>query len=255
MVQLYTKIILFCFCLILSACYTDSALKKNNADLHHQVAIGHMQKGNYPQALTELLKANELAPKDPAIHNNLGLIYFLREKYDSSEEHFKTALLLRPSFTEARTNYARLLIDLKRYDEAEKNLQVAEEDLTYGAFTKIYNNFGYLYFLQNRYLEAQGYLKKTLQQNKSDCFAIYYYGLSSFHINKFSSSSSALDQYIKSCDLIPRDEPYYFSALSHYRLKNKSVALERFDELLKKYPNGKYNEKARKMADLIRKGY
>lgn len=240
--------------LTLASCYTDKMVKVNKADLHHQIGIGHMQKGNYPDALNEFLKAEELNPKSPSLLNNIALVYFLREKFDLSELYFKKALALDPNYTDAKNNYARLLIETKKYKEAEELLLESLKDLTYPNYTKIYNNIGFLYFLQNRHLESQGYLKKSLEKNKDDCFAIYYYGLTSFNIENFKSSSAALDVYIKKCDQTAKDEPFYFSALSHYRLKNSSMALQRFEELIKKYPNGKYNEKSRKMAELIKKG-
>lgn len=248
-------IIYLFFPLLLSSCYTDVMQKQNKADLYHQIGMGHMQKGNYPEALRSLQTAESLTPNNPSLLNNIALVYFLREKYDLAENYLKKALSIEPKYTEAKVNYGRLLTEQKRYPEAEKQLQEALTDLTYSDYTKIYNYLGYLYFLQDRHLEAQGNFKKVVEKNNSDCFAIYYYGLSSFNLENFKASSGALDRYIKSCDLVSRDESFYYSALSHYRLKNKTMALERFDELIKKYPNGKFNEKARKMAELIKKGY
>ena len=68
--------------------------RETRAQLHMQMGTSHLQQGNYPLALKELLNAEELDPDNPHIQNNLALAYFVRNKLNKAEEHFRKALVI-----------------------------------------------------------------------------------------------------------------------------------------------------------------
>ncbi|MBY0452117.1 MAG: hypothetical protein K2P92_03710, partial [Bdellovibrionaceae bacterium] len=63
-----------------------------------------------------------------------------------------------------------------------------------------------------------------------------------------------LDKAITFCSQADSDEGHYYSAIALYRNKQTDLALARFEEVVKLFPEGKNAEKSRKMIEIIRKG-
>lgn len=241
------------FTLILSSC-SSTREKKDKADLYMQRGVSLIEAGNLPAALKDLLSAEELDPENPIIQNNLGLVYFLREKIDLSINHFSKAISLNKNYTEARNNLARVLVEKKRFKEADEQLKIVLADLTYGNQEGAYVNQGLLYFNQGEYLKSQESFLKSLQINPENCLAQSYFGRAYLELNNTAKAAESLDRAVSLCQRELFDEPHYFSAIAHFRLGEKEKAKVRFNEILKFYPKGKYKEKARAMLDLIDKG-
>lgn len=240
--------------LSLSACASFFDDSKERAELHMKIGTSHFENGNYPFALKELLEAEKLDPRNPLIQNNLGLTYFMRERYDLAEKHLRKALSLKSDYTDARNNLARVLIDVGRYKEAEAELKIVLDDLTYAASDKAWINFGLSRFNQKDWKGAREAFAKALQVSRDNCVANAYYGRSLFEAGDYSRASEALDRAIGFCQKQMYDEPHYYSALAWYRLGDRDRAVARFEEITNLYPQGKYRDKARAMLDLIRKG-
>lgn len=236
------------------SCASFDSEKKEQAELHLKLGTSFYQNGNLPYALRELLKAEELDSKNPIIQNNLGLIYFTREKFELAIDHLKQAVAMDPLFTDARNNLARVYIEQKKYTEAEKELSIVLNDLTYGNAEKGYINLGLSYFNQNKFELAKSTFLKALEYNKENCISLSYYGRCFFEGKNYGVAASTLDRAIEQCSKIDFDEPHYYSAVAYYRMGQKDKSIARFKELTKMYPQGKYKEKAQAMLDLINKG-
>src|SRR5690348_3257843 len=129
----------------LAACATTHP-DKQRAELHLQIGTGYLTNGQYPQAMSELLKAQELDPTNPLILNNLGLAYYVRGKWKTAEEKFRAAVRQDSKFSEAKNNLGRVLIDEGRPAEALKFLHEVESDLTYRYQEKTLSTLGMAYF-------------------------------------------------------------------------------------------------------------
>lgn len=122
------------------------------ADLHLKLGIGFYESGAYPQALAALQKAEALNPQSPQIQNNLGLVYFMRERYDLSEKHIRNALELDPKYTDSRNNLVRVLIEKNDLDKAQIEMDRVFADLTYGGLHRAHNNQGLIYLGKKNFL-------------------------------------------------------------------------------------------------------
>lgn len=211
------------------------------------------ENGNYPGALTSMMKAEELDPKNPAVQNNLGLIYFMRQRYDLSEKHLRRAISLNNKYSEARNNLARVLIEVSKYKEAEKELKIVIDDLTYPSVDKAYVNLGLAQFNQKNYAEAKESFLHAMNVARDNCVANAYYGRSYFEMKDYDKAAPALDTAIGFCQRALYDEPHYYSALTYYRLGDKDKSMARFSEIVKLYPEGKYREKSKAMLEMLRK--
>ncbi len=243
----------FYACLTLTSCVSNSE-KKDKAELFMHRGISLIEAGNLPGALKDLLSAQDLDPKNPIIQNNLGLVYFMREKLDISIQHFTKAIELNNSYTEARNNLSRVLIEKKKFKEAQSQLQIVMNDLTYGNQEGANINQGLLYFNKGEFLKSQEAFLKTLQFNPENCLAQSFFGRAYLELNNTAKAAEALDRAVSLCQRELFDEPHFYSAIAHFRIGEKEKAKTRFNEIIKFYPKGKYKEKARAMLDLIEKG-
>ncbi|MFP5518436.1 MAG: tetratricopeptide repeat protein [Bdellovibrionia bacterium] len=239
----------------LTGCATFQNKDKEKAVLYWEMANTQIENGNLPLALKDLLTAEKLDPKNSAVQHSLGLVYFLRERYDLSIRHFERAVSISPDFTEARNNYARALIEMRKYPEAEAQLKIVVNDLTYTSQEKGFLNYGILKFEQKQYREAAKHFESALRVTPDDCEANNFLGRSLFETKSYDRAAEALDRAVGFCQKQMVDEPHYYAALAYYRMGNREKAITRFEELIKYYPNGEYREKAKGLIELIRKGH
>lgn len=245
------------FLLIISTlgCANLGSKDQSKAELYLRMGISQIESGNYPYALRDLLKAEELDPTNAVTQNNLGLVYFFRERLDLAEKHLRKAVTIDSKYTEARNNLSRIYIEKGQFSDAEKELKIVLNDLTYPTPDKAYINLGLVKFNQKNYPDARGAFTKVINSIPDDCISNTYLGRSFFEEQEYSRAAETLDRAIGFCQKNLYDEPHYFSALAYYRLGEKSKSIARFEEVIKYYPTGRYREKAKGMLSLIRKGH
>ena len=205
-------------------------------------------------ALKELLISEELDPSNSETQAQLGLVYFMRERYELSEKHYRRALSLRPDFTDAKNNLARSYIELGQFKKAEVALKEVLSDLTYNDYPRALANYGVLEFRKKNYPKAVEYLKKSLERDRENCFTQVFLGRSYLEMQDLSTAVKQLDRAVGFCVPIDNDEAHYYAAISYLRDKQKEQARLRFEELVKLFPNGPHAEKSRKALELIDKG-
>ncbi len=245
------------FPFILIVCTSCTSWKKDRqekAELLLRIGSSHFASGQYPLALSTLLEAEKLDPENPVIQNNLGLTYFMRQRYDLAQNHLRRALSLNKNFSDARNNLSRVLIELNQYSEAEKEIRIVLADLTYTGTDRAYVNLGLSQFNRKDWKNAQASFEKSLASNRENCIAATYIGRCEFEREDYTNATTSFDRAISLCQKQLFDEPHYFSALTWYRLGQTQQSLARFEEVAKLYPDGAYREKARAMIELIRKG-
>ena len=248
------KFIIIIPALVLSlvGCRTaPSKEKQERAALHMQIGTGYLSKGLYPQAMTELMRAEQLDPQNPYVQNNLGISYYVRGRFKQAESRFRQAIKFEPKFSDAKNNLARTLIDQKEYPEAIKLLHDVEGDLTYQAPEKTYSNLGMAYFEMGNFKKAGEYLERSMQIRRESCTTANYYGRTLFETKKIKESAKVLDQAIEYCRTAKFEDPIYYSAMSYFTLGQKEKTKARIDELLKDYPKSKYVAKAKGMLELL----
>lgn len=237
--------------LVVAGCSSTRKNDRERAALHLQIGSGYLTRGLYPQALTELLKAEQLDPGNPFILNNLGLAYYVRGRPKQAEEKFRAAIRALPKFSDAKNNLGRVLIDTQRYAEAIRTLHEVEGDLTYEAPEKTLANLGMAYFEQGQYQKAEEYLARSLEIRRENCTTANFYGRTLLEMKRLEQAAKALDQAIEFCRASRFEDPIYFSAMSYFSLGDKEKSRARVDELLKEYPKSKYVAKAKGMLELL----
>lgn len=240
---------------IFVGCATVAPPEENDkAALHLQIGNDYLKKENYPLALKELLIAEDLSPANPYVQANLGMVYFMRERYELAEKHYRKSISLKPDFTDAKNNLSRAFIEIGQYRQAEVLLKEVLADLTYVDFPKAYANYGVLEFKRKNYTTAISYFKKSLERDRENCYTQVYHGRSYLELKDTAFAVVQLEKAIPFCSQIESDEAHFYSAIALYRNNQKEKARMRFEELIRVYPSGYNIEKAQKMLELLKKG-
>jgi type IV pilus assembly protein PilF len=235
----------------ISGCATPKR-DREEAELRLRIGTSFLAQGNYPNALRELLIAERLAPRNPVIQNNLGLAYFLRDRPETAAEHLQKALKLQPDYSEARNNYARVLIELTRYNQAIGELKKVLNDLTYDDPAKAWVNIGLAHFRKKDFASAKNSFIEAIKLNRNHCMGQTYYGRSLLELGEVEASVTALDNAIVVCKSSTFEEPQYYSGLAYYKLGRTSSAISRMEEIVKNNPQGDFAKRAESMLKLMK---
>jgi len=92
------------------------------ADSHKFLARTLHLMGNLEDALQSYTRCMELSSSDAAVLMNMGLAAWGLEKFDEAEKHLKAALKANKNLAEASGHLGRLLLGLKRPDDAREIL-------------------------------------------------------------------------------------------------------------------------------------
>ncbi len=85
------------------------------------------------------------SPASFQAHNNLGLEYEYRGKFDEARFEYKRALEIKPDLIEARANLANLYFKLKLYDQAKAEYELLEKSPLGAKAGEVQNNLGNIY--------------------------------------------------------------------------------------------------------------
>lgn len=95
------------------------------ASAHHWYAWYLVQRGQPEQALEEVERAQELAPEDLIIVNNVGKILYYSGQFAEAAEKHRYAISLDPDFRKAHLDLAYDLVELGQSAEALDELEEA----------------------------------------------------------------------------------------------------------------------------------
>jgi type IV pilus assembly protein PilF len=122
-----------------SKAYDENQVKKAKA--HYNLGLDALHKNQLPKAFEELMLADEINPNQPETLNLLAYSWYLYGDLKKSESYYKRAIQAGGGST-SHNNYGGLLLEMKRFDEAKKQLEKALEDPRYRNQYKARINLG-----------------------------------------------------------------------------------------------------------------
>ncbi|MDX8389485.1 MAG: tetratricopeptide repeat protein [Mariprofundaceae bacterium] len=136
------------------------------ADVQYKIGVHAMQNNDLPKAFSALLKAEKLDSTRSDILDALAYAWRLRGDYKKAETYYLRALRHSPSPL-TYNNYGTLLLELKRYADAERIIHIALEDPRYRYPAIAFVDLGDALLGQDRTDEAiQAYRKASRLRSK-----------------------------------------------------------------------------------------
>ena len=118
---------------LLQGCAHGASSKAmKTAEIHHDLAVEALRRGQPQDAMREYDLALESDPDMPEAHHGRGLVLELGfGRLREAEAEYRRAIELKPAFSEAQNSLGQLLAKSGRYDEALRSFDGALESTFY----------------------------------------------------------------------------------------------------------------------------
>ncbi len=240
---------------VLAACGPPAAhLDPDASDKRFQLGADYFQKGLIGPALEELLKSVELNPKNSDAHNLLGLL-FLRKgaeaeemsiraqclkgddlalqkqemdaQFKKAEEQFRTAVEIKPNFSEALNNLAVVALHFGRADEAIALEEKALSNIIYHEPFTAEGNLGLAYLDKKDLARAAKALRQALFDQPAFCVGRYRLAKVYYEEKEYKSAAEELEK-VTSDKACPIQEAFLLAGMTALRLEDRTHAAELF---------------------------
>lgn len=183
--------------LVLLACISPK--RQANSAAHTELAGAYLFEGATEACIQSAQRATDLDRRNVEAWHTLALCTMKRGANEEAEEAFKRALRLDPDDAAVLLNYAYLLQNLDRNEEAIEHLEHAREDLTYRQPAKVLNNLGWAYLEEGRPYDAVGALEEAVIRQPNFCGALYNLGVAYTEIDEDDLAIERLAQVEMQC--------------------------------------------------------
>jgi len=132
---------------VLGGCTTESTAVKpsspaKRAQIHADLAVGYMKRGQDDIAAQELQHALEMAPDDPRSNYYMAKLKTRSQEFDAAEKYYRAAIDANPKYSEAQHDYAALLCARGNRDKAMKHFDRALADTGYPSRALAFQHLG-----------------------------------------------------------------------------------------------------------------
>jgi type IV pilus assembly protein PilF len=173
-------------------------------ELHVQMALGYVEKGNRESARHHLTKAFEIDKNSAAATNAMAMLYQLEGELPLAEEQFKLALKRDKNLTVAHNNYGIFLYNQKRYQEAYAQFELAAADLAYTNRSQALTNVGRAALKLGNTVRAQAAFEHACILDKKNSDAFIELADINFQKQEYADAKKNLDVFTSIADHTPR---------------------------------------------------
>ena len=238
--------LIFLLIFVFSSCSSEPNKineKEVKSNLFFEHGTDSLMKKNYTEALSALLKADELWPDQTKVLNNLAMAYYLRGARAEAIKYLKKSLDVDPKNSDARNNLASMYYEQGDLLKAENEYQNVLKDLVYPNQFRTYYNLGLIKLRQGKLVEARQYFESSLKENSNYCPAHFELGRQEFIFGQFKKALKKFNDAIHgTCYNEPAS--HYYLGLTYLELKDYKKAQEKFNEIMAKFPNDELSKKS-----------
>lgn len=196
------------FALLAGSCAgSQPNLLEEQSDYHLQLAYGHWDGGEVPQAIEELELALAIDPQNTEAHYMLGFVYSGRQMYSEAIQHYRQALLLAPDRLEVKNNLGVVYLQLQRWDEAASVFEELVEVPHYATPGHAYNNLGWAQLNMGQARDALSSFEMATYLQPDLCLAYNNQGIAQEELERPEQAAEAFEEAIRRCPRYP--EPLY----------------------------------------------
>ena len=222
---------------MLSSACGPSPKRVEAAEVNFRVAKQFYAKNDLVQAMSNAMKARDEDPKNPEVHNFLGLIHLQRNELELSEKSFSRAVELDPKYSEAQNHLCLVLSERGEQDRAIAHCQKAVENILYATPERAYHNMGLAYERKGDTPKAVEAYQKALGYNKRFVMSLKALGEIQAKKGRYADALRPLEDGAKVCKESPKGiwldecpETFYQLALSYIQLRRKDRAIASLED-------------------------
>jgi tetratricopeptide (TPR) repeat protein len=236
------------FFLGLMGCATGSSRtlssKETKVDGLLNLASASINEGDYISALEYLNQARDLDDSNPKEYYFYSLAYLGKKEVRLATDAARRAIHLDPKYSAAKNTLGKLLLDQGKYDESEKYLLEAANDLLNRESGLPKFNLGVLYFKTLKYAKSEKWLNLAIDERSSlSCLAQFYIGKIRLSQNDLTHAEKAFTASAKgNCSAM--SEAHLAIGQTLAREKKYDQARSKFIEIQRLFPSSDAYDKA-----------
>jgi type IV pilus assembly protein PilF len=186
---------------VLGSCvHVPTEKERQGAEAHYDLGISAQNAGDVRSALKEFEESLKLDDDFAEAHNAIALLLHLSfDKKDEAEKHYKRALEIRPSFSEAKVNLGNLYLDQGRLDEAIALYEQALNDMLYVTPYIAEANLGWAYFKKGNSAQAIEHLRAAVTLNPQFCLGYKDLGLVQDARGDLGAACTEFGRFVNAC--------------------------------------------------------
>jgi type IV pilus assembly protein PilF len=223
-------------CLVsMISCAGGQEKRKKQARATRTLGEAYMHQGNYTESLKALLKAEKLYSHDHLLHNDLGLAYMAKQRFDKAEFHFKKAIEIRPEYAPAKNNLGTVFMAQQNWDAAIVQFKTVAGDLLYGTPHFPLTNLGIAYYNKQDYTNSERYYLEALDLEPNFVLALRNLSKTYVAMNKLPQAVATLEKAVKSA---PQSAELYLELGNAYHMSGDAqMALSAYQKVTSLSPN------------------
>jgi type IV pilus assembly protein PilF len=250
----FKKFLLFILIPFIIQCSSNSTEKSDvqkKSELYYSHGTHYLLQKNYTEALSHLMKADELTPNDSKIKNNLAMAYYFKEQTIKAIDLLNTSLNLDPKNSDARVNLASIYFNLGKNEKAFLEYSKVLEDLIYPHQYRTHFNIALIYLKSARIQEAINHLNLSLKENKDYCPSHYQLGIISKQKKDLKGAKKHFEESTKATcyNLV---EAHYQLTQTYLDLKLLDKAKAKLLEIIEKFSGSPYEHWAKKTLRVLK---
>ncbi len=231
--------------------HLPSQKEEQGALIHHDLGVQAMQAGEIQGALREFQISLDLDPGLAESHNAIGLLLHVAfQRKDEAIAHFKRALEIRPTFSEARANLANVYLDQGRYDEAIKLYRETLNDMLYPTPFIAQGNLGWALYKKGDLAAGLDQIKAAVIGNPKFCQGYRNLGIIYEETGSIDEACKQFAKYQEACPAVA--DAYYREGRCLTRKGQREAAIEAFSKCQAKATNEVIKDDCRKLQEQLR---
>lgn len=249
--RIYKNIVLIAMVICLTACASKAQkTKQHQSELYFGAGTQSLMSKDYTDALTNLIKADELDPQNPSIMTNLAMAYYFKGERDLAVKTLKETIKIDDKNSDAKINLATIYFKDGDIDNAEKIYKTVLRDLTYDKQARTFYNLGTIELKRQNISAAENYFKRSVKEESNYCPSYLQLGMIQYDRKQYTGAyKNFKEASMGTCYESPA--AHFYQGLALTKLRRFNEARMKFDEIDAKFKTSEYAARARmKMNEL-----
>lgn len=217
----------------------EKSTEEKKSDIYYSHGTSYLLQKNYTEALSYLLKANEMTPNDTKIKNNLAMAYYFKGETNTAIKLLKESISIDDTNSDARNNLASIYFSQENYKMSQTEYELVLKDLIYKHQYRTHYNLALIQLKFNRTVEAMNHLQLSLQEKNDYCPSLYQLGMIYKNKKDYDKALEYFKEATKStCYNLP--ESHFQVAELYSLLRQPELAQVKYEEVIKNFPTTSY---------------
>ncbi|GAB4012790.1 MAG: hypothetical protein Fur0010_08880 [Bdellovibrio sp.] len=217
----------------------DKTPEERKFDLYYAHGTESLLLKDYSQALSSLLKAQELNDKDSKLHNNLGMAYYFKGQFQLAIKHLKKSIEYDEKNSDAKNNLAGVYFKMGELNLAKNIYYDVLNDLVYKYQFRTNYNLGLISLRENNPTVARDFFIKSIKEKEDYCPAHYELGLIYYKTFQYTEALKHF-QSASNGTCVSSPAPHYRQAQALLKLERNEEALHKLKMIIEKFPNSSF---------------